>query len=61
MKLDSVANASSVAAAGLKQEVSFAVLKKAMQVEGDSAVQLLEAAKPANLPAYLGNSINTTA
>ena len=61
MKLESVANASSVAEAGLKQEVSFAVLKKAMQVEGDSVVQLLDAAKPANLPAHLGNTINTTA
>jgi len=61
MNLSSVANASSVADAGLKQEASFAVLKKAMKIESNSAAQLLDAAKPANLPANLGNSINTTA
>ncbi len=56
--------ASSVADAGLKQEASFAVLKKAMRAESDSAAALLETIQPVSkvsLPAHLGQNINTTA
>ena len=54
--------ASALAQAKLQQEVSFTVLKKAMDIAGDGAMQLLEAARPApNLPAHLGSKINTTA
>lgn len=54
--------ASALAQAKLQQEVSFTVLKKAMDIAGDGAMQLLEAARPAaNLPAHLGSNINTTA
>lgn len=63
MNVNGLANAaSSVADAGLKQEASFAVLKKAMNIESESAAQLIEAARPApNLPPNLGRNINTTA
>ncbi|MES2316054.1 MAG: YjfB family protein [Pseudomonadota bacterium] len=56
---------SSVAETGIKQEVGYAVLKKAQQIESSTAAQLIDSVKsPAtiqNLPANLGNTINTTA
>ena len=55
--------ASSVAETGTKQEVGYAMLKKAQQIEQSTATQLLEGIKavPQNLPPNLGNTINTTA
>jgi predicted pyridoxine 5'-phosphate oxidase superfamily flavin-nucleotide-binding protein len=55
----------SVAATGTQQEVGLTVLKKAQQIQKDTATQLIDAAKapaPAqNLPANLGTRINTSA
>lgn len=55
--------ATSVAETGTKQEVGYAMLKKAQQIEQSTAAQLLEGIKavPQNLPPNLGNTINTTA
>jgi hypothetical protein len=54
-----------IAETGTKQDVSMAVLKKAMDTQAASAAALLEAlpATPGapNLPPHLGNRINTTA
>lgn len=65
MNLTSIANLStSIAETGNRQEVSLAVFKKAQQIQEATATQLLEAlpaVQPANLPAHLGNKINTTA
>ena len=56
---------SSIAETGNRQEVQAAVLKRALQIEGSTATQLIDAVKtvPAvqNLPSNLGNTINTTA
>lgn len=55
----------SIAETGNRQEVQAAVLKRALQIEGSTATQLIDAVKtvPAvqNLPSNLGNTINTTA
>ncbi len=57
--------ASSIAETGTKQEVGVAILKKAQQIESATATQLIDAIKSVptvqNLPANLGNTINTTA
>jgi hypothetical protein len=57
--------ASSIAETGTKQEVGVAVLKRAQDIESSTATQLIDAIQPApavqNLPAHLGNTINTTA
>jgi hypothetical protein len=57
--------ATSIAETGTRQEVDMAVLKRAQQIETATATQLLEAIQPPqtvqNLPAHLGNKINTTA
>ena len=57
--------ATSIAETGTKQDVGIAVLKRAQQVESASATQLIDAIKSVpsvqNLPANLGNTINTTA
>jgi hypothetical protein len=56
---------SSVAETGIKQEVGLAVLKRAQEIQASTASQLINAvqAPPSvqNLPANLGNTINTTA
>ena len=56
---------SSIAETGNRQEVQAAVLKRALQIEGSTATQLIDAVKtvPAvqNLPSNLGHTINTTA
>ena len=56
---------SSVAETGNNQDTSLAVLKKAQEIETATATQLIDSVKsPAtvqNLPAHLGNTINTTA
>lgn len=54
--------ASSIAETGTKQEVGIAVLKKAQDIESATATQLIDAIQPVpNLPAHLGNTINTKA
>ena len=65
MDVSSIAKLStSIAETGNRQEVSLAVFKKAMQLQEATATQLLDAlpsVQSANLPAHLGNKINTTA
>ena len=55
----------SIAETGNRQEVQAAVLKRALQIEGPTATQLIDAVKTVpsvqNLPSNLGNTINTTA
>ena len=55
----------SIAETGNRQEVQAAVLKRALQLEGSTATQLIDAVKTVpsvqNLPSNLGNTINTTA
>ena len=57
--------ATSIADTGTRQDVAVAVLKRTQEIQADTATQLLEAVKstaPAqNLPAHLGNHVNTTA
>ena len=57
--------ASSIAETGTRQEVDFAILKRAQQIESATATALIDAIPPAQatprLPAHLGNTINTTA
>jgi hypothetical protein len=57
--------ATSIADTGTRQDVAIAVMKKAQDIQSTSALQLLDAVQataPAqNLPAHLGNHINTTA
>ncbi len=53
-----------IAETNTRQDVSMAVLKKAMDVQASSAAALVEAlpsTPSANLPSHLGNTINTTA
>ncbi|MGI4719963.1 MAG: YjfB family protein [Janthinobacterium lividum] len=65
MDVSSIAKlATSIAETGNRQEVSLAVFKKAQQIQQTTATQLLDAlpaVQPSNLPAHLGNRINTTA
>lgn len=52
----------SMAETGIRQEVGVTMLKKAMDIEANSAAQLIQALpQPQNLPAHLGNTINTKA
>jgi hypothetical protein len=57
--------ATSLADNGTRQEVAIAMMKKAQDVQASTATQLLDALPPVpsaqNLPAHLGNHINTTA
>lgn len=57
--------AGSIADTGTRQEVDIALLKKAQDIETSTATQLIDAVKSAptvqNLPAHLGNTINTKA
>lgn len=57
--------AASVAETGNKQDVGLAMLKKAQQIQASTTAQLINsvATPPSmqNLPANLGNTINTTA
>jgi len=52
---------SSMAETGIRQEVGVSMLKKAMDIEKNTAAQLLQALPQPNLPAHLGNTINTKA
>jgi hypothetical protein len=66
MDVTGIANlATNLAESGTRQEVDIAVLKKAQQIEASTATQLLDAIAPPqtarNLPAHLGQNINTTA
>lgn len=55
----------SIAETGTKDEVGLAMLKKAQDIQKSTATELLNSVAPMpsgqNLPAHLGNSINTTA
>jgi hypothetical protein len=57
--------ASSIAETGNKQEVGIAVLKKAQDIQAATATQMIDALQAVptvrNLPAHLGNTINTKA
>jgi len=57
--------ATSIADTGLKQDVGIAVLKRAEDIQAATATQLLDAVQSAapapNLPAHLGQHVNTTA
>ena len=57
--------ATSMAETGTNQEIDIAVLKKAQDIETSTATQLIDAVKSVptvqNLPAHLGNTINTKA
>lgn len=65
MDVSSIANlATSLSQAQLSQDVGIAVLKKALNAQQSSAATLLAALPTppaANLPAHLGQNINTTA
>ena len=66
MDVASIAKAAStIAETSNRVEVGYAVLKKAQDVQASSAAALIEAIPPAtpagNLPAHLGQRINTTA
>ncbi|QGZ41650.1 putative motility protein YjfB-like [Pseudoduganella flava] len=53
-----------IAETGTREEVSMAVLKKAMDAQASSAAALIDALPPVqstNLPPHLGNHVNTTA
>ena len=55
----------SIAETGIKNEVGLTMLKKAQDLQASTAAQLLEAVpsmpRAQNLPAHLGNTINTKA
>ncbi|WP_306392153.1 YjfB family protein [Telluria beijingensis] len=52
----------SMAETGIRHEVGVSMLKKAMDIEVASAAQLIQSLPPTqNLPAHLGNTINTKA
>ena len=54
--------ATSMAESRLGQAVAIALLKKALAIQADSAAALLSALPtPNNLPAHLGQNIDTTA
>lgn len=66
MDVSSIAKvATSIAETGTRQEVDIAILKLAQNIESAQATQLIDAIKAVpsapNLPAHLGNSINTKA
>lgn len=55
-----------IAETGNKQEVAIAMLKKQQDMQKSMATQILDGIAPPppvqkNLPAHLGNNINTTA
>jgi hypothetical protein len=51
-----------MAETGTNQEIDIAMLKKAQDIALTSATQMLDAIQPMpNLPAHLGNTINTKA
>jgi hypothetical protein len=62
MSVSSIASlATDLAETGVKQQVGISVLKKALDIEATNAAILLQALPAPNLPAHLGNNVNTTA
>ena len=64
MDVNAIAKLSTtIAETGNKQEVAVAMLKKQQDMQKSMASQMLAtiAPVPQNLPAHLGNSVNTTA
>ena len=66
MDVNSIASvATDMQASRLQQEVSTTVLKKALDLQASAAAQLIAAlpqtTPAANLPANLGQNVNTTA
>jgi hypothetical protein len=66
MDVSSIAKLStSMAETGTRQEVDIAILKKTQDIAMSTATQMLDAIQPMpsvqNLPAHLGNTINTKA
>jgi hypothetical protein len=68
MSVNSIASLSTaMAATQTNQDIGVAMLKKSMDIASSSASELLDAVAPpnstsaANLPANLGQNINTTA
>ena len=57
--------ATSVAETGTNQDIDIAVQKRAQDIALSTATQMIDAVKAVpqaqNLPAHLGNTINTTA
>ena len=61
---DTTRLALSLIATATNQAVGLAVMQKAMEVQASSAAALISALPPvsgANLPAHLGQNVNTTA
>lgn len=66
MNVNSIGNlATSLSQTTPSDDVGYAVLRKALNAESAAAVQLINALPPVqaapNLPAHLGQNINTTA
>ncbi|MDH5552828.1 MAG: YjfB family protein [Nitrosomonas sp.] len=66
MDISGITNASTALnAASTQQEVSMAVLKKAINISAEGALSLIQSIpnnqSAHNLPAHLGKNINTTA
>ena len=63
--MDIAKTATNMAETGTRQDVQFAVQKKAQDIALSTATQLIDAIQPAqsvqNLPAHLGKTINTKA
>jgi hypothetical protein len=63
MDVSGIANlATQMSATQTNAEASTAVLKKAINIQAQGALALLDAVpQPQNLPAHLGQNVNTTA
>jgi len=66
MDVTNIANLStSMAETGIRQEVGVTMLKKSLDIQAASAAQMIESMnnvpQAQNLPAHLGNTINTKA
>jgi hypothetical protein len=63
--MDIAKTATNMAETGTRQDVQFAVQKKAQDIAISTATQLIDAIQPAqsvqSLPSHLGNTINTKA
>jgi hypothetical protein len=51
----------SIASSGLAQAVGISVLKKAVNIEANDALSLIQAVPPVQNPPHLGNNIDVTA
>jgi hypothetical protein len=63
MDVLAIANLSTtIAETGTKQDVAMTMLKKQQDMQKSAVTQILDGIQPPqNLPAHLGNTINTTA